>query len=240
MGSGKTTEEATATVQAATRRGRGAGTRFHVSWEGGALRCAAGPDEREEGSERLRASQPEPGKAVGGRGSRHRPGTPRERCHVDRRRRPEPREGVLSAEGKDEPHAPSAETQGPKSYVWPARVFCEACTALFNLDLFPVCLRRVQISSLGSKMGRSGKFLDPRSCMELSSVWPPLPQLPPAGQPPAWPRLSGPCGQLSSRAWHQTLTAVAQSETATSAFSPSLTKKAHYEALSDRTTRHDL
>lgn len=48
-GSGRTTEEATATARAATRRGRGRGARFRMSQEGGALRCAAGPDGREGG-----------------------------------------------------------------------------------------------------------------------------------------------------------------------------------------------
>lgn len=59
----------------------------------------------------------------------------------------------LSADG---PPAPSAKTRGSESYTWPARVCCEACTVLFNLD-FISSVSRVQISSLSRKTGRSGK-----------------------------------------------------------------------------------
>lgn len=112
----------------------------------------------------------------------------------------------LSADG---PPAPSAKTRGSESYTWPARVCCEACTVLFNLDLFPACLRRVQISSLSRKTGGSGKSGPP---VLRGAERRPAPQAQHQIAAPGWPtsRLAGPRGRLSLRAWHQALTAVAQ------------------------------
>lgn len=82
----------------------------------------------------------------------------------------------LSADG---PPAPSAKTRGSESYTWPARVCCEACTVLFNLDF---------ISSVCQK---SPDFQPQSKNGTIWQVWTPG---------PAWSRAaSGPPGPASNR-----------------------------------------
>lgn len=82
----------------------------------------------------------------------------------------------LSADG---PPAPSAKTRGSESYTWPARVCCEACTVLFNLDF---------ISSVSQK---SPDFQPQSKNGTIWQVWTPG---------PAWSRAaSGPPGPASNR-----------------------------------------